>query len=129
MACGGGTYIRSIVRDIGDVLGCGGLVETLIRTQIGAFTLDEAIDPAILTRESLPVHLRSPLEAVPDLPRIGLDETQVAEIGQGRPLDMARLSTSAPAPGMTALLGPDGSLVAIGEVDPDGKIRPRKVLA
>ena len=118
-----------MARDVGEALGCGGLVEVLTRTRIGSFTVDDAVDPAILTRESLPVHLRTPLEAVPDLPRIGLDETQVAEIGQGRPLDMARLSISAPAPGMTALLGPDGSLVAIGEVDPDGKIQPRKVLA
>ena len=91
--------------------------------------MDDAVDPAILTRDSLPVHLRTSARGGPRPARGSVSTSQVAEIGQGRPLDMARLSTSAPAPGMTALLGPDGSLVAIGEVDPDGKIRPRKVLA
>jgi tRNA pseudouridine55 synthase len=35
--CGKGTYIRSIARDLGMKLGCGGMVETLRRTQIGPF--------------------------------------------------------------------------------------------
>ncbi len=43
--CGSGTYIRSIARDVGEALGCGGYVETLIRTRIGPFTLDQAVDP------------------------------------------------------------------------------------
>ena len=91
-----------------------------------SFTVDDAVDPTILTRESLPVHLRSPLEAVPDLPRIRLDETQVVE---ARPGPGARLSPDSrlrPLPrGRLALLGPDGRLVAIGEVDPGGNIWPR----
>jgi tRNA pseudouridine55 synthase len=41
----GGTYIRSIARDVGEALGCGGLVEVLVRTRIGPFTLAEALDP------------------------------------------------------------------------------------
>ena len=54
--CGGGTYIRSIARDIGDALGCGGLVETLVRTRTGPFTLEEAVDPATLSAESIHRH-------------------------------------------------------------------------
>jgi tRNA pseudouridine55 synthase len=38
--CGKGTYIRSIARDVGDALGCGGLVQTLRRTRIGEFTAE-----------------------------------------------------------------------------------------
>ena len=51
--CGGGTYIRSIARDIGEALGCGGYVETLVRTRTGPFTLEQAIDPAALSAESI----------------------------------------------------------------------------
>lgn len=41
--CGKGTYIRSIARDLGTILGVGGLVETLRRTRVGPFTTEEAI--------------------------------------------------------------------------------------
>jgi tRNA pseudouridine55 synthase len=43
--CGKGTYVRSIARDLGQLLGCGGLVETLRRTRVGPFTADEGIGP------------------------------------------------------------------------------------
>src|SRR5205823_4343017 len=33
--CGKGTYIRSLARDLGELLGCGGLVQVLRRTRIG----------------------------------------------------------------------------------------------
>ena len=58
IACGGGTFIRSIARDVGEALGCGGLVEVLVRTRIGPFTQAEAIDPMSLTAESIPGLLR-----------------------------------------------------------------------
>ena len=41
--CGKGTYIRSIARDLGERLGCGGLVETLRRTRVGSFTTEQGI--------------------------------------------------------------------------------------
>ncbi len=41
--CSSGTYIRSIARDLGVKLGTGGYVETLRRTSIGPFHVDEAL--------------------------------------------------------------------------------------
>lgn len=41
--CGRGTYIRSIARDIGVLLGCGACCETLTRTAVGPFTVDAAV--------------------------------------------------------------------------------------
>ena len=41
--CGKGTYIRSIGRDLGAKLGCGGLVETLRRTRVGPFTAEQGV--------------------------------------------------------------------------------------
>src|SRR4029079_12169021 len=38
--CGKGTYIRSIARDLGAKLDCGGLVQTLRRTRVGPFTAE-----------------------------------------------------------------------------------------
>jgi len=43
--CGSGTYIRSLVRDIGRALGCGATMSFLVRTQNGAFSIDEARTP------------------------------------------------------------------------------------
>lgn len=40
--CGKGTYIRSLCRDIGDKLGCGACMESLVRTKSGIFTLDRS---------------------------------------------------------------------------------------
>src|SRR5262249_42878594 len=40
VVCGKGTYIRSLARDLGERLDCGGLVETLRRTRVGPFTAD-----------------------------------------------------------------------------------------
>lgn len=41
--CSGGTYIRSLVRDIGQALGCGATMTFLVRQRSGSFTLDEAV--------------------------------------------------------------------------------------
>jgi tRNA pseudouridine55 synthase len=40
--CSSGTYIRSIARDLGQKLGCGGIATHLIRSKVGEFSLDEA---------------------------------------------------------------------------------------
>lgn len=42
VSCSKGTYIRSLCQDIGDYLGCGGCMESLLRTRSGQFTLDSA---------------------------------------------------------------------------------------
>lgn len=41
--CGKGTYIRSLCRDIGEKIGCGACMDTLCRTRVGRFVLDEAL--------------------------------------------------------------------------------------
>lgn len=41
--CSKGTYIRTLCHDIGERLGCGGCMESLLRTQVGPFTLEESV--------------------------------------------------------------------------------------
>ncbi len=127
--CGGGTYIRSIARDVGEALGCGGLVASLVRTRIGPFALDSSVDPATLTSRSLAASLRPALDAVPGIPRIALDESQARAIAQGRMVDAASLALDAVPHGEIALLDADGRLIAIGQGDSSQRtIQPRKVL-
>jgi tRNA pseudouridine55 synthase len=129
IACGGGTYIRSIARDVGEALGCGGLVEALVRTRIGHFAIESAIDPTVLTRDSLRQHLRPSLEAVSDLPRVVLDQSQVAEVLHGRTIDVSSLRPLPDADHEFALLDSSERLIAIGHVNTQAKrVQPRKVL-
>lgn len=43
IACGKGTYIRSIARDLGQELGVGGYLTALQRTKVGQYTIDQSI--------------------------------------------------------------------------------------
>ena len=127
--CGSGTYIRSIARDVGEALGCGGYVETLIRTRIGPFTIEQAVDPLTLSPEAIDRHTLSPLDGLADLPRITLDGPQVEAVIQGRKL-WARDLADQPLPdGQVAMLDPLGGLVALAEHNStEGWLQPRKVL-
>jgi tRNA pseudouridine55 synthase len=126
--CGSGTYIRSVARDIGEALGCGGLVEVLIRNRIGPFTLDDAVDPARISAGSLPGLLRPAIEAVAERPRLVLDPGQLTAVAAGRRLPADTAVLAGIPPGSIALVDADGRLVALAEADPAGGwIQPRKV--
>ncbi len=126
--CGSGTYIRSIARDVGEALGCGGLVEVLVRTRIGPFTLDGAVDPPGISAQSLPTLLRPAVEAVAGLPRLMLDPGQVAAIAAGGRLSAEPADLAGISPGSIALVDADGRLIALAEANPAGGwIQPRKV--
>jgi tRNA pseudouridine55 synthase len=127
--CGSGTYIRSIARDVGEALGCGGYVETLTRTRIGPFTIDQAVDPLTLSTAAIDQHIRPSLDALPGLPRVTLNRLQIEAVTQGRRL-WGRDLLDQPIPdGQVAMLDPAGNLVALAEHNlTEGWLQPRKVL-
>ena len=43
VACSKGTYIRTLCADIGEKLGCGGTMQSLMRTKVGSFSLEKAV--------------------------------------------------------------------------------------
>ncbi|MGH8499111.1 MAG: tRNA pseudouridine synthase B, partial [Methylococcales bacterium] len=92
IVCGSGTYIRSIVRDLGELLGCGAHVKVLRRLWVDPFiepqmhTLDELVDLAgqgDAGLESLVLLIETGLAGWPVLQ---LDETQIKRFGQGQRL-------------------------------------------
>jgi tRNA pseudouridine55 synthase len=106
--CSKGTYVRSLVRDVGERLGCGATLTALRRTRAGSFTLEQA-----LPLEDLPARAASALVSLGDalrhLPAFRLDEAQTLAALQGRPL-------TDPALGDTVrLLDRDGRLVAVAQ--------------
>ena len=77
IACGGGTYIRSIGRDLAETLGTNAVMSALRRTQSGAFTLENAIPFSVLEADPSPEELATyliPTESVLGYERLDVDE-------------------------------------------------------
>ena len=81
--CGKGTYIRSIARDLGAALGCGGLVHALRRTRVGPFTAEQGIGLETPPDEAQG-HLRPMASAVAALSRVRLDATEASRFAKGQ---------------------------------------------
>jgi tRNA pseudouridine55 synthase len=45
LSCGRGAYVRSLAHDLGELLGCGGYLESLTRTASGPFAIEDAVAP------------------------------------------------------------------------------------
>jgi tRNA pseudouridine55 synthase len=127
--CGGGTYIRSIARDLGEALGCGAYVDTLARTRIGEFSLTDAVAPEALSTSSIEGHLQPLMAAVPHLPRVVLSAQAVDALAHGRRVLAHEFESTTLSDGDVALVDQAGSLIAIGRYVPEqGYLEPRKVL-
>lgn len=75
VTCSGGTYIRTLCADIGDALGCGGVMTALTRTQTGSFSIQNAhtLSEIEVMSEAERTALLIPTEALfADLPMISL---------------------------------------------------------
>jgi tRNA pseudouridine55 synthase len=126
--CGSGTYIRAIGRDLGDALGCGAVMSSLVRTAIGEFTLASAQSLVELEQspQALPSRLQPPLRAVSHLPCLNATPEECLALRQGKRLLVARPEWSAGNP--IAVVDPEGELLALGEYLPDsGCLQPRQV--
>ncbi|MEN6627599.1 MAG: tRNA pseudouridine(55) synthase TruB [Candidatus Sumerlaeia bacterium] len=82
---GSGTYVRSMVHDLGLELGCGAYLEALRRTQVGGFGIDQAIalDKLIQEPDLLPAHLLNITEALGHLPKLTIQPQAETAIMNG----------------------------------------------
>lgn len=130
--CSSGTYIRTLCADIGDALGCGGMMSKLKRTQVGRFILAEAVTIDQLfeaqSEDRLADYVTSMSDALVDMPAIELDADSERRILHGMPAVVLQAPESGSEIKLMSLAG---ELVAIGWVEnTDGvaTIKPRKVL-
>ncbi|MGH7129274.1 MAG: tRNA pseudouridine(55) synthase TruB, partial [Planctomycetaceae bacterium] len=110
--CGSGTYIRAIGRDLGDALGCGAVMTNLIRTRIGPFSIDEALDLDRLEKDPLEPLLLPAAKAVEHLPRYVCESADVAHLRAGRAI-RPRQSFAADSTPVVAVITPNGELACI----------------
>jgi tRNA pseudouridine55 synthase len=105
ITCGGGTYVRSLARDLGRAVGSAAHLTALRRLAAGPFTVDMAQPLEALTRET--VALRPALDALTGLPQEDLDPERVARVVRG--IDIAAVE---PGPEAALVDARTGALVA-----------------
>lgn len=131
--CSKGTYVRSLVEDTGEKLGCGGHVTVLRRLSAGPYpaermlTLEqlgnikaeggfEAIDELLLPLST----------SVADWPRVELGDNAAYYIQQGQPV----MASDRPADGWVSVYqASTDTFLGVGEVLEDGRIAPRRLVS
>lgn len=123
VSCSKGTYIRSLARDLGERLGCGGAVEQLRRSVVGEFTVEKSVSVEGLDRDRLLERLLAPESGLGHIPVVDLDPEAARAFGQGKLVPL-----SIPLSGLLRVHS-RSVFLGVGEVSPDGQLHAKKVLA
>lgn len=130
--CSKGTYIRTLVEDIGEVLGCGAYVEDLRRLGVGPYN----DDAGMVTLETLEATREQGGEAALDAlllpvesglaqwPGVQLSADAAFYLRQGQPVLVPR----APTAGWVRLYEGNQRFLGVGEILDDGRVAPRRLL-
>mgnify|MGYP006170084783 FL=1 len=131
--CSKGTYIRTLIDDLGELLGCGAHVSKLHRTQVGPFNAEQMVTPARLDALAEQCHqsrdfsamdsLLLPMDAgIRDLVKVELTQAQQHSLqhGQSCQIDIADIAA-------IKLHGPDGKFFGIGQIE-NGVLSSRRLL-
>ncbi|TOG99868.1 tRNA pseudouridine(55) synthase TruB [Vibrio parahaemolyticus] len=136
--CSKGTYIRTVVDDLGEMLGCGAHVTMLRRTAVAKYPyekmvtleqLNELLEQAhreeIAPRELLDPLLMPMDTAVEDLPEVNLIPELADMVQHGQPVQVL----GAPEQGSLRLtMGEERLFIGVGEMNDDGKIAPKRLV-
>ena len=128
--CGSGTYVRSLVRDLGEALGCGAHVAELRRLWVDPFR-----DPRLWTFEALQALAErgeSSLDAcllpvetgMASWSPVDVSLAQAARLAYGQGVD----GGFRPA-GPVAIFDPQGRALGLGDVDAEGRLRPQRLFS
>lgn len=84
IACESGTYVRSLGRDIAESLAAHAVMTDLVRTAIGNYSLDRAIEMEAISRETVAQSLLPLSSAVSHLPAVTVDAQSARSLRQGK---------------------------------------------
>ncbi|MEG3133289.1 tRNA pseudouridine(55) synthase TruB [Rouxiella sp. T17] len=136
--CSKGTYIRTIVDDLGEKLGCGAHVTFLRRLQVATYpfermvTMDqlnaliaqaeaEGVEPRTLL-DPLLLPMDSPCE---DFPEVNLLPVVAAYVKQGQPVQ----ASGAPLSGLVRMTeGEERKFIGVAEIDDQGRVAPKRLV-
>lgn len=135
--CSKGTYIRSLIEDLATALGTLAHVVVLRRLAVGPFEAEAMLPLAVLEAkaaapapeggEAVLDRFLRPLEAVlPLWPDVCLDAASALRIRQGATVQVPVRPGSI---GQVRIHGPEGVFLGIGELGPDGRLVPRRLVA
>ncbi len=88
IACGSGTYVRSLGRDIGVALGTGAVMTDLHRSSIGIFDESLALESAEPSYEQCVKQMIPPLQGVAQLPTATLNPAEISGLNNGTPVSL-----------------------------------------
>ena len=105
-----GYYVRSLARDLGVALGTGAHLVALTRERSGSFTREQAVPLREVLESPAAVipQIISPIDLLPDVPRVVVDAAAAARIAHGRPVEGRGAEVD-----RACLVGPDGRLLAL----------------
>ncbi|MBF9057785.1 tRNA pseudouridine(55) synthase TruB [Rhodobacterales bacterium HKCCSP123] len=125
--CGSGGYVRSIARDLGQVLGCLGHVLRLRRTWVGPFDIEEAVTldriEALARTPEIDALVRPVALGLSDLPELKATEAGAARLRNGNP---GQVLPGTVDYGDRAWASLDGVPVAVGRFRA-GELHPERV--
>lgn len=129
--CSKGTYIRTLVEDIGDVLGCGAYVISLRRPKVLPYTtdtlvtfeqLEEIVQQSIDSLKSLLLPIESSVKA---LPFVQLSSSSVFYLKTGQSVMVPHL----PKHGLVRLYSENEKFLGVGKVLGDGRVTPERLIS
>jgi tRNA pseudouridine55 synthase len=125
-----GTYIRSIARDLGESLSCGGCLKSLLRENAGSFALKNSITleelENFVSQDKLEEAIIRPQDALP-MPQITISDNDIQKVCQGQSLVLSEdLSASQE---QRVLMTSNDKLIAIGRKIDGTRLQPEVVLA
>ncbi len=126
--CGPGTYIRAIARDLGQKLGCGGLMSALVRSQSGPFLLEASVPLDQIRHMTSPASVLLPInQGFADLAAVRLDPELAWRWGCGQQIPVEALSLEAQE--LALFEAPvDGDPEPLSRLESPHKNRPVQVL-
>ncbi|WP_224717994.1 tRNA pseudouridine(55) synthase TruB [Pectobacterium versatile] len=136
--CSKGTYIRTIIDDLGEKLGCGAHVIYLRRLQVATYPTERMVTleqlaalaeqaqtqehPLSLSLDPLLMPMESP---VIDFPEVNLTPVVAGYLKLGQAVQAA----NAPLNGMVRITeGDEHKFIGMGEIDSDGRVAPRRLV-
>ncbi len=114
IACSKGTYVRALVRDLGDRLGVGAVMTGLRRTASGAFAVAEALPLVDVDRATVAARL-IPIASALGLPAVEVHDAAVIDVVNGHELRLARYADGLVEGQRFQLVSTRGETLAVAE--------------